>query len=135
MAEGYKRLHHRKGRMSASEIMTILLCYHFGTFRNFKHYYLYFIKGHLASCFPTAVSYNRFVEFMPRVFFQLMAFMKYAFGRYSGISFVDSTMIPVYHNVRRHLTRSFPVFSRAERGLWGGVMALSCTYCATTWMT
>ena len=27
--------------MSKSEIMTILLCYHFGSFRNFKHYYPY----------------------------------------------------------------------------------------------
>ena len=27
-----------KGQMSKSEIMTILLCYHFGSFRNFKHY-------------------------------------------------------------------------------------------------
>ena len=56
--------------MSKSEIMTILLCYHFGSFRNFKHYYLFFIKVHLASYFPKAVSYTRFVELMPRVFFE-----------------------------------------------------------------
>ena len=47
--EGNKRMRNRKGQMSKSEIMTILLCYHFGSFRNFKHYYLFFIKGHLAS--------------------------------------------------------------------------------------
>ena len=27
---GYKRMRNRKGQMSKSEIMTILLCYHFG---------------------------------------------------------------------------------------------------------
>jgi hypothetical protein len=27
--------------MSDSEIITILLCFHFGSFRNFKHYYLF----------------------------------------------------------------------------------------------
>ena len=43
--EGYKRMRNRKGQMSKSEIMTILLCYHFGSFRNFKHYYLFFIKN------------------------------------------------------------------------------------------
>ena len=48
--EGYKRMRNRKGQISKSEIMTILLCYHFGSFRNFKHYYLFFIKEHLASC-------------------------------------------------------------------------------------
>ena len=30
--------------MPKSEIMTILLCYHFDSFRNFKHYYLFFTK-------------------------------------------------------------------------------------------
>ena len=50
--EGYKRMRNRKEQMSKSEIMTILLCYHFGSFRNFKHYYLFFIEEHLASYFP-----------------------------------------------------------------------------------
>ena len=43
--------------------MTILL--YFGTFRNFKHYYLFFIKGTVKFYFPKAVSYNRFVELVP----------------------------------------------------------------------
>ena len=30
----------RKWTMSRSEIMTILIYFHFNTFRNFKHYYL-----------------------------------------------------------------------------------------------
>ena len=55
--------------------MTILLYFHFGTFRNFKHYYLFFIKGTMKSYFPKAVSYNRFVELENRVFFQLMFFL------------------------------------------------------------
>ena len=42
--EGYKRMRNRKGQMPKSEIMTILLCYHFDSFRNFKHYYLFFTK-------------------------------------------------------------------------------------------
>ena len=63
-----------------------------------------YIKGYLMYDFPTAVTYNRFVELMPRMFFQLMVFMKlYAFVICFGISFFDSTMIPVCHNVRRYL--------------------------------
>ncbi len=49
-----KRYRNRKGRLSESEIMTILVCYHFGA---------------------------------------------YAFGKCTGITFVDSTMIPICHNV------------------------------------
>ena len=63
--EGYKRMRNRKGQMSKSEIMTILLCYHFGSFRNFKHYYLFFIKEHLASYFPKAVPH--FLSFLHSV--------------------------------------------------------------------
>ena len=95
---GVKR-RRRAASLSDSEIMTILLYFHFGTFRNFKHYYLFFIKGTMKSYFPKAVSYNRFVELESRVFFQLMFFLNLgAFGRCTGITFVDSTMIPVCHN-------------------------------------
>lgn len=98
----------RAAALSDSEIMTIMLVFHFGSFRNFKHYYLFFIKGHLHSEFPDAVSYNRFVELEGRVFFQIMFFLNLqAFGRCSGITFVDSTMIPVCHNLRRYSNRVF----------------------------
>ena len=54
---GVKR-RRRAASLSDSEIMTILLYFHFGTFRNFKHYYLFFIKGTMKSYFPKAVSYT-----------------------------------------------------------------------------
>ena len=48
--DGVKR-RRRKASLSDSEIMTILLYFHFGSFRNFKHYYLFFIRGTLKSYF------------------------------------------------------------------------------------
>ena len=60
--EGYKQMRNRKRQMAKSKIMTILLCYHFGSFPNFKHYYLFLNKEQLASYFSKAVSYTRFVE-------------------------------------------------------------------------
>ena len=45
---GVKR-RRRAASLSDSEIMTILLYFHFGIFRNFKHYYLFFIKGTMKS--------------------------------------------------------------------------------------
>ena len=84
---GVKR-RRRAASLSDSESMTILLYFHFGSFRNFKHYYLFFIKGTMKSYFPKAVSYNRFVELESRVFFQLMFFLNLgAFGRCTGITF------------------------------------------------
>ena len=57
-----KSRRYRKASLSDSEIMTILIVFQFGSFRNFKHYYLFFIRQYLKSDFPNAVSYNRFVE-------------------------------------------------------------------------
>ena len=110
----------RQASLSDSEIMTILLYFHFGTFRNFKHYYLFFIKGTMKSYFPKAVSYNRFVELESRVFFQLMFFLNLgAFVRCTGITFVDSTMIPVCHNLRRYANKVFKGIATDGKGTMG----------------
>lgn len=115
--------HHRrnrKGKLSESEIMTIIVCFHFGSFANFKHYYMLYIRRHMADYFPDAVSYNRFVELMPRVFFRMMLFMKLrAFGKCSGVSFADSTMIPVCHNMRRYMNKVFKGLAKNGKGTMG----------------
>lgn len=117
--DGVKR-RRRKASISDSEIITILLYFHFGSFRNFKHYYLLFIKGTLKSYFPTAVSYNRFVELESRVFFPLMFFLNLrAFGKCTGITFVDSTMIPVCHNLRRYANKVFKGLATDGKGTMG----------------
>ena len=110
----------RKASLTDSEIMTILLVFHFGSFRNFKHYYMFYVKKTIASCFPTAVSYNRFVELESRVFFQLMFFLNLkGFGRCTGITFVDSTMIPVCHNMRRYANKVFKGIATDGKGTMG----------------
>ena len=109
--------------------MTILTVSHFGTFANFKHYYLYYIKVHLHEEFPDAVSYNRLVELESKVFFKFMSFLRlYAFGRCTGISFVDSTMILVCYNLTRY-SRDMP---RMEKEPWNGVMVSNCISHVTT---
>ena len=57
---------------------------------------------------------------MPRVFLPMMLFMKlYAFGKCSGITFVDSTMIPVCHNVRRNMNKVFAGLAKDGKGTMG----------------
>ena len=115
-----KSRRYRKASLSDSEIMTILIVFQFGSFRNFKHYYLFFIRQHLKSDFPNAVSYNRFVELQSRVFFQMMFFLNLsAFGRCTGISFVDSTMVPVCHNLRRYANKVFKGLATDGKGTMG----------------
>ncbi|MBQ8867413.1 MAG: hypothetical protein IJ013_06805, partial [Bacteroidaceae bacterium] len=42
-----------------------------------------------------------------------------AFGRCSGISFVDSTMIPVCHNLRRYTNKVFKGLATDGKGTMG----------------
>ena len=66
-----------------------------------KHFYLNYVCKHLQSEFPTPVSYNRFVELQGEVFFHLTMFLKSkGLSNCTGISFIDSTKLPVCHNKR-----------------------------------
>ena len=129
-----KKHRNRKTRMSEAEIMTILICFHFGSFRNFKHYYLFYVTVHLAHLFPDALSYNRFVELESRVSIQMMFFLQLCcFGNCTGISFIDSTCIPVCHNQRISRNKVFKGY--AERGkstmgwFYGFKLHLICNEC------
>jgi hypothetical protein len=91
----------RKPKMSQSEVITIMILFHFGSFKNMKHFYEYFVKQHLKSEFPQTVSYNRFVELMQSVILPMTIFLKTCcLGNCTGISFVDSTSVSVCKNKR-----------------------------------
>ena len=56
-----------------------------------------------------------------------MLFMKlYAFGKCTGITFMDSTMIPVRYNIKRYRTRFSQVWPKTGKIRWDGVTASSC---------
>lgn len=109
------RHRNRKASLTDSEIITILIFFHYGSFTNFKHYYNHYVKEHLKSYFPTLVSYNRFIELQQRVAVPMMLFLKVCcLGKSRGINFVDSTHIKVCHNRRIHQHKVFKQV--AERG-------------------
>lgn len=115
-----KKHRNRKASLSDAEIMTILICFHFGSFRCFKHYYLHYVKVHLADMFPTAVSYNRFVELEARVSIQMMLFLQLCcFGECTGISFIDSTCVPVCHNKRIKRNKVFKEYAQVGKSTMG----------------
>lgn len=94
--------------MSDSEIMTILIIFHSGCFRNLKHFYIFHIQKNMKSDFPNTVSYNRFTELQQKVILPMGIFLKTCcLGTCSGISFVDSTSIKVCHIKRQHSNKVF----------------------------
>jgi hypothetical protein len=98
------RRRNRCGGLCLSEIMTILIHFHESRYRDFKSYYTQQVQEHLNGEFPGLVSYQRFVELMPRALVALAVYLRRSFGRCTGISFIDSTPLAVCRNqrIKRH---------------------------------
>jgi hypothetical protein len=105
----------QNSRMVISEIMTIIIFYHLSGYKCFKYFYLHNILKNYKSYFPKIVSYNRFIELMPKVTVPLLYFLKYTrMSECTGISYIDSTKIAVCNNKR---IKSNKVFKKiAKRG-------------------
>jgi len=108
------RKRRRETRLSLSEIMTIIVHFHRSGYRTFKDYYTKHVQIYLKGAFPKLVSYNRFVELMPRAIVPLCCFLNTRKGTCTGISFVDSTSLVVCHNRRIHQHKVFDGW--AKRG-------------------
>ncbi len=104
----------RAGKLTTSEIMTILIHFHQSHYRNFKAFYTEYVCKYLRPEFPELVSYSRFVELMPFVLVPLAAYLESCCGTCNGLSFVDSTKLAVCHNRRIKQHRVFA--GLAERG-------------------
>ena len=103
-----KKTRNKPGKLSHSEVMTILISFHLGGYRNLKHYYLFYVSQHLNMEFPKLVSYNRFVELQQQVAFPLVLFLKLCrMGECTGISFVDSTTLKACHIKREKQNKVF----------------------------
>jgi Transposase DDE domain len=93
-----KKRRNKPCRLSDSEVITILVLFHLGQFRNLKHFYIFYVQQHLKADFPQTVSYNRFVELQQKAAMPLAIFLKTCcLGRCTGVSFVDSTPLKACH--------------------------------------
>ena len=90
----------RQPALGLSEIMTILVYFHWSHYRIFKDDHLDYVVPHLRPYFPTCVSDNRFVELMPRALVPLCCSLSTRKGRCTGITFIDSTALAVCQNRR-----------------------------------
>lgn len=102
------------GRLSLSEMMTIIIHFHQSRYRDFKSYYQGYVQVYLREAFPQLVSYQRFVELMPRTAWPLYGYLRERYGQPTGIAFIDSTPIAVCHN--RRISRHRVFKDLAQRG-------------------
>jgi len=109
----------RNCSMSLSEIMTVMIMYHTSHAKNFKYFYKTCIEYIHKDDFRSALSYNRFVELMPRLFLPLNILMHMLFGEETGTYFIDATTIKVCHNKRRYSNKTFKGLAKAGKSSMG----------------
>jgi hypothetical protein len=107
-----KKQRNRKFKMSDSEIITIMILFHLGQFRNIKHFYQNYVQVHMKSEFPQTVSYNRFVELQQKALMPMAIFLQTCcLGKCTGISFIDSTPLRACHIKREKQNKVFKDFA------------------------
>ena len=106
-------------RLAPSEVMTIVIHFHQSSYRTFKAYYVEYVCQHLTNYFPNLVSYNRMVELMPNVLTACLYYLKSRQGKSTGISFADSTAIPVCHPKRIKRNKVFKETAKVSKSSMG----------------
>lgn len=119
LIEDGTRRRQRKGRMSPSEVMTIIIGFHMSNQRDFKNYYKGIVARFYRSDFPKLLSYTRFLEVMPSVLVPLCAYFTRLKGQPTGIEFIDSTTLKVCHNLRIPRHKVFEGIAKRGRGTMG----------------
>lgn len=104
----------RRGALSLSELMTLVVLFHQLRFRQFKRFYLDYVCRHLRAAFPTLPSDPRCVELLPRCAAPLAALFEALKGSCEGISLVDATSLAVCDN--RRIARHRVFRDHAARG-------------------
>jgi hypothetical protein len=110
----------RKASLCDSEIISLLIAFHSGGFRNFKFFYTQYVSVHLKDCYPGLVSYNRFIELSHRCAVAFMLFLHHCCrGECTGISFIDSTVLRVCHNKRIRRNKTFEGIAKIGKSTMG----------------
>lgn len=111
---GEKKTRNRKPELSLSEAITIVTMFHKTRYRTFKDFYHRYVIYFLKPYFPKLLSYSRFINLMKTCLFPLVIFSQGCFGKCTGLSFVDSTILTVCHARRINSHRVFK--KTAKRG-------------------
>ena len=126
--ESGAKTRNRTSSLSESEIITLLITFHSGQFRNFKSFYLYYVCVHLKSDFPKLVSYNRFIELSHRC--ALPSCFLYTIVLWGNVQELVLLILQYYEFVTiKELseTRYLKVLQRLGNLPWAGFSDLSCT--------
>jgi len=103
-----KKHRNKPSKLNDAEVITILIAFYLGGYRNLKHFHIHYVQKHLQGYFLKTVSYNRFVELQQKALIPMILFLKtLRLGNSTGISFVDFIPIRVCKNKRIYTHKLF----------------------------
>lgn len=105
--------------LNLSEVLTILVYYHFSRFDCLKHYYLIKMRTGHKKEFPNLPSYNRFIERIPEVALLAVLYLQYRQVAFNGGGYIDSTPLRVCNNKRTSSHRVFKFVANLGRSSMG----------------
>ena len=78
------------------------------------------VRTFLRSSFPNAPCYDHFLTLQPRIMAVMTMFMTSKSGRKSGVYYIDSTPLPVCHNLRINRHKTFDgLAAKGKTPSWG----------------
>jgi hypothetical protein len=107
LLQNNRRQRRRPSSLCMSEVMSIVILFHFSRYRTFKDFYQKQVVKHYRHYFPGVVSYNRFIELMQGCCVPLSLFLRQRAAQSQGIAFIDSTALAVCKNPRISQHRVF----------------------------
>jgi len=105
-------------RLHLSEILTIIVYFHSSGFKTFKHYYKFLERYHMKE-FPHLISYNRFVEIKHNYTLELFILSQTISAQCDGLSYIDSTHLPVCHIKREYTHKIFEGVAAKSKSTMG----------------
>ena len=119
LPNGKKKQRQRAGKLSLSEVMTIMVLFHSSGFKHFKAFYCKSIFTYYNDAFQGLISYSRFVQKMPRALNALVLFLETKKGKSAGIAFADATALKVCHNKRIKRNKVFKELAEVGKSTMG----------------
>ena len=115
----------REPGLQISEIISIVLLFHYSPAKNFKYFYTSYLQQYHSE-FPMLPSYCRFVALQQRCLghFHSLITILCAVAKQTGINYVDSTYISVCHNKRTNKHKVFKGLAELGKSSMGWFFGL-----------
>jgi len=116
----------RRPKISESEMITLLIFYHYSGYKCFEYYYKSLVLNDLRPYFPNAPSYTYFIELLERVSMPMLILAQLTCqqAEQTALYYVDSKTLPVCHPLRQKQHKVFSPWATKGKSSTGWFFGL-----------